>query len=128
MESTNDVFPQNAKRKGVELSWIWLGTTINPWCSNKINRRLKTKNEWDKVDNEGSEADARALFSIFNSVCPNRFHKIANCKCAKEAWDILQVTNEGMPAVKISKLQCLLLNLRILGCMKTKNFLPSILN
>ena len=35
------------------------------------------------------------------------FHIIANCKRAKEAWDILQVTHEGMSSIKISKLQML---------------------
>ena len=35
------------------------------------------------------------------------FHIIANCKHAKEAWDILQVTHEGMSSIKISKLQML---------------------
>ena len=50
---------------------------------------LKPKNKWDKADNEDSEANARAFFSIFNGVCLNEFHKIANCKHAKEAWDVL---------------------------------------
>ena len=58
----------------------------------------------DKADNEGSEANDVALFNIFNGVYPNKFHRIANCKCAKEAWDILQVTYEGMFTIKISKL------------------------
>ena len=34
---------------------------------------LKPENEWDKANNEGSEANARALFNIFNEVCPYRF-------------------------------------------------------
>ena len=65
---------------------------------------LKSKNEWDKVDNEGSEANTKALFSIFNRVCPNELCRIANCKRAKEPWDMLQVTHEGKSIVKISKL------------------------
>ena len=68
---------------------------------------LKPKNEWDNINNEGSEANVRALFSIFNGVCPYEFRKIANCKQTKEAWDILQVTHEGTPTIKISKLQIL---------------------
>ena len=77
---------------------------MDPWCSRKINRKLKPKHEWDKADNEGSEANARALFSNFNGVCLDEFHKIENCKHAKEAWDILQVTHEGTFSVNISKL------------------------
>ena len=69
---------------------------------------LKPKHEWDsRVDNEGSEANVRALFSIFNGVCPYEFRRIANCKRAKEAWKILQVTHEGTSTIKISKLQML---------------------
>ena len=68
---------------------------------------LKPKNKWDKADNKGSEANARALFSIFNGVCPYRFCRIANCKHENEAWDILQVTCESTSSVKISKLQML---------------------
>ena len=50
---------------------------------------LKLKHKWDKVDNEGSEANARALFNIFNGVCLDDFPRIANCKRAKEAWEML---------------------------------------
>ena len=60
-----------------------------------------------KSCNESSEVDARALCSIFNGVCSGEFCKISNCKRTKEAWDILQVTHEGMFAVKISKLHML---------------------
>lgn len=51
---------------------------------------LKPKQEWEKLDNEGSKANVKVLFSIFNGVCPDEFCSIANCTCAKEAWDILQ--------------------------------------
>ena len=44
---------------------------------------------------------------FFNGVCLNEFRKIANCKCAKEAWNILQVTYEGISTTKIFKLQML---------------------
>ena len=41
-----------------------------------ISIELKPKHKWEKVNNEGTEANAKALFSIFNKVCPNGFHKI----------------------------------------------------
>ena len=31
--------------------------------------------------------------------------RIANCKHAKKTWNILQIIHEGMPVLKISKLQ-----------------------
>ena len=46
---------------------------------------LKPKHEWDKANNEGSETNAKALFSIFNIVYLDEFRRITNCKCAKEA-------------------------------------------
>ena len=68
---------------------------------------LKPKYEWDKVNNEGCEANVRALFNVFNGVYLDKFYKIANCKHAKETWDILQVTHKGTSSLKISKLQML---------------------
>ena len=64
---------------------------------------LNPKHEWDKVNNEGSEANARALFSIFNGVCPDEFRRIENCKRTMEAWDKLQVAHEDMSVAKIYK-------------------------
>ena len=51
----------------------------------RSTNELKPKNEWDKANNEGIEANVRALFSIFNGVYPNEFCKITNCKHTKEA-------------------------------------------
>ena len=73
----------------------------------RSTRELKPRQDWDKVDNERSEANVRPLFSIFNGVCLDEFFWITNCNRAKEAWDILQVTPEGMFVVKVSKLQML---------------------
>lgn len=53
---------------------------------------LKPKQECDKLDNESSEENARALYNIFNRVSHLKFRRIVTCKCAKEAWDILEVT------------------------------------
>ena len=68
---------------------------------------IKPKLEWDRGDNEASENNARAMYSIFNAISMDEFHRIATCTLAKEAWDILQVTHEGINAVKVSKLQML---------------------
>ncbi|RVW15008.1 hypothetical protein CK203_090453 [Vitis vinifera] len=68
---------------------------------------IKPKLEWDRGDNEASENNARAMYSIFNAISTDEFRRIATCTSAKEAWDILQVTHEGTNAVKVSKLQML---------------------
>ena len=84
----------------IEYGW---GPPLILDAQGRSTGELKPKHEWDKVDNEGSEANVRALFSIFNGVCLDEFHKIANCKRAKKAWDILQVTLEYMSFVNIFK-------------------------
>ncbi|KAJ9680449.1 hypothetical protein PVL29_019700 [Vitis rotundifolia] len=68
---------------------------------------IKPKLEWDRSENEVSENNARAMYSIFNAISTDEFRRIATCTSAKEAWDILQVTHEGTNAVKVSKVQML---------------------
>ena len=50
---------------------------------------VKPKQEWDKLDNEGSEVNAWALYNIFNGLGSNEFSnefcRITTCKCAKKA-------------------------------------------
>ena len=93
------------KRVWNSIQYGWGPSLILDTHQGRLTRELKPKHEWDKVDNEGSEANARVLFNIVNGVSLNEFCKIANCKCEKEVWDILQVTHEGMSTIKISKLQ-----------------------
>ena len=47
------------------------------------------------------------MYSIFNAISTDEFHRIATCTLAKKAWDIFQVTHKGSNAVKVSKLQML---------------------
>ena len=64
---------------------------------------LKPKQEWDKLDK--IETNTQTLFIIFNGVNPDEFNRIATCKRAKKAWNILQVTHEGTSTMKLSNLQ-----------------------
>ena len=68
----------------MKFGWIWKGVFFLN-AQGRSTRELKPKNEWDKADNEGSEANVRALFIIFNEVCQDEFRRMANCKHAKEA-------------------------------------------
>ena len=85
-----------------------------------LPKRFKPKHEYGKTNNEGSEANVKDLFSIFNKVCPNEFHRRAKCKHAKEAWDI--VTHESMFAVKISKLKMLATKFENIRMHENQNF------
>lgn len=68
---------------------------------------LKTKIIWSKEEDEESIGNSRALNALYNGVDQNVFKLINTCTSAKEAWDILEVSYEGTPKAKISKLQIL---------------------
>ena len=50
---------------------------------------VQPKLEWDRGENEASENNARSMYSIFNSIRIDEFHRIATCTSAREAWNIL---------------------------------------
>ena len=84
------------------------------WNSPKVLDRegrrtsmVKPKVEWDKHENEVSENNSRAMYSIFNAISIDELHMISTCISTKEAWDILLVIHEGTNVVKVSKLQML---------------------
>ena len=89
----------------------------------RLTIELKCKHDWDKADNKGCEANTRALFSIFNGVCPDEFQRLENCK--RPAWDILQVTHEGTSVVKISKCQMLATKFENIRMYENQTFFPS---
>lgn len=59
------------------------------------------------MDNKCSEANAYALYNLFNGVSLDEFCRIVTCKCFKEAYDILSITHEGTLAMKLYKIQML---------------------
>ena len=73
----------------------------------KLTQELKPKKELDKLNNESNEANAKAIYYIFNSLSLDKFCRIATCKCFKRGWDILAIKYEGTSMVKLSKLQML---------------------
>ena len=66
-----------------------------------------TKSTWDKAALAAANANSKALNAIFCGVSPNEFHKISHITIAKEAWQILETTYEGIKKVKDTKLQML---------------------
>ena len=70
--------------------------------------RLETaKSTWDKVALATSNANSKALNTIFCGVSPDEFHRIFHVTIDKEAWQILETTCEGTKKVKDTKLQML---------------------
>ena len=71
------------------------------------NRPEKARSKWDKVVLAASNANSKALNVIFYGVSPDEFHRISHITVAKEVWEILETTYEGMKKVKDTKLQML---------------------
>ena len=46
---------------------------------------IKPKLEWDIGENEASENNAKAIYSIFNAISMDEVRRIATCTLAKEA-------------------------------------------
>src|ERR1044072_4424091 len=68
---------------------------------------LKDEENWTKEEDEEALANSKALNAIFNGADKNMFKLIITCKVAKEAWDILEVAQEGTARVRMSRLQML---------------------
>ena len=79
------------------------------WDAVEIGQtRLKeAKSTWDKAALAASNTNSKALNAIFCGVSPYEFHRISHITIAKEAWQILETTYEGMKKVKDTKLQML---------------------
>ena len=65
------------------------------------------KSTWDKAALAAANANSKALNAIFYGVSSDEFHRILHITVAKEAWEILETTYEGMKEVKDTKLQML---------------------
>ncbi|GAU37544.1 hypothetical protein TSUD_369920 [Trifolium subterraneum] len=68
---------------------------------------LKPEDDWTTAEDTLAVGNSKALNALFNGVDKNMFRLIKRCKIAKEAWDILKITQEGTAKVKISRLQIL---------------------
>ena len=73
----------------VEIGWI---------------RPEAAKYKWDKAALAASNANSKALNTIFCGVSSDEFHRISYITIAKEAWQILETMYKGMKKVKYTKL------------------------
>ena len=62
------------------------------------------KSTWDKAALVATNANSKALNTIFCGVSPDEFHKISHDIIAKKALQILETTYEGTKKVKETKL------------------------
>ena len=80
------------------------------------------KSTWDKAALATSNANSKALDAIFCGVSPDEFHRISHITVAKEAWEILETTYEGMKKVKDTKLQMLTIRFEELKMSEDESF------
>lgn len=57
---------------------------------------LKPKEDWSKEKDKLALGNSKALNSLFNGVDKNIFTLINTCTMAKDAWEILRTTHEGI--------------------------------
>ena len=73
----------------------------------KATNVVKAEEDWDDKYEKSSERNSKALNALFNGVDKNIFRLISNYTIAKEAWDMLKISQEGTSKVKMSRLQLL---------------------
>ena len=78
---------------------VWQGIEIG-WTKLK-----EAPANWDGAKIKAANFHSKALNALFNAVTNKDFKKISSTETTKEAWTILQTTDEGTKAVKDSKLQ-----------------------
>ena len=80
------------------------------------------KSTWDKATFAAANANSEPLNAIFCGVSPDEFHRISHITIAKEAWEILETTYEGMKKVKDTKLQMLTTQFEELKMSENESF------
>ncbi|KAL5772623.1 hypothetical protein ACOSQ2_012547 [Xanthoceras sorbifolium] len=70
-------------------------------------RSLKPKSTWTPTDYSLATWNSKGLNASFCGIDDSQYRHIKKCESAKEVWEILQITHEGTPAVRRSKLQML---------------------
>ena len=61
--------------------------------------------DWDEAKIKAANFNSRVLNALFSAITNEEFKKISSTETAKEVWNILQTTYEGIKAVKDSKFQ-----------------------
>jgi len=63
--------------------------------------------EWTIIQTHSCLSNDKALNAICQTLSPSEFSRISHCEIAREAWEILETTFEGIKIVKSAKLQML---------------------
>ena len=96
----------------------------NVWDAIDIGwtRPKATKSTWDKAALTAANANSEALNAIFCGVSLDEFHRISHVTIAKEVWQILETSYEGIKKVKDTKLQMLTTRFEKLKMSEVESF------
>jgi len=64
----------------------------------------------------------KALHALCQALSPTEFARISNCEIAKDAWQILETTYEGMKLVKSAKTQMLISKFEEIKMLEEETF------
>jgi len=67
----------------------------------------KPREEWSEEEKRLVQYNLKAKNIITSALEMYEYFRLSNCKSAKEMWDTLQVTHEGTPDVKRSRIYTL---------------------
>ncbi|XP_031253456.1 uncharacterized protein LOC116111402 [Pistacia vera] len=92
---------------------VW-STIVDGWTALVIDEnevsRPKMVASWTVDELTILNYNSKVIHALFNAVNVNQMKVIANCERSKDAWDRLQVKNEGTSAVKRNRLRRLLID------------------
>ncbi|XP_062119347.1 uncharacterized protein LOC133833105 [Humulus lupulus] len=89
---------------------VWMAVEDGWKCPTVVEDEVvkpKQMSLWTTEEMERANFNSKAMHALFNVVSTNQLKVIANCEIAKEVWEKLRIKNEGIDAVKKSRLRAL---------------------
>ena len=71
----------------------------------------KTEEEWNAEDLKKIELNAKAVNMMHCAISFEEYRKISRCKAAKELWDKLEITHEGIRQIRQQRPICSLMSM-----------------
>ena len=69
---------------------------------------MKPQIEWTPLYVNDVQNNIKSTHTLYCALDINEFNRISSCETAKEIWDKLEVTHEGISQVKESKISILI--------------------
>ncbi|GAV88526.1 UBN2 domain-containing protein [Cephalotus follicularis] len=103
---------------------LWNIITNGPEIPTKIvdgQRVLKIKSEYNDHDYKLIQLNAKVQHVIFCALSPGEFNRVLSFDSAKEMWDRLMVTYEGINQVKDTKINSLVHDYELFTMLENEN-------